>query len=132
MRTRLATAIVLCGVAVGAAAFAKPGRLVSRVARYEYVAGAGRLSVYNIGNGALVRRFALPGASEIRGIGASAATGMLYVSYGGFPTGSGHLLEFSLYRHRVMYDRGYRFGIDSFDISHDGRLIFMPTGENTS
>jgi hypothetical protein len=132
MRTRLATAIVLCGVAVGAAAFAKPGRLVSRVARYEYVAGVGRLSVYNIANGALVRRFALPGASEIRGIGASAATGMLYVSYGGFPTGIGHLLEFSLYRQKVVYDRGYRFGIDSFDISHDGRLIFMPTGENTS
>jgi hypothetical protein len=54
------------------------------------------------------------------------------VSYGGFPNGIGHLLEFSLYQHKVMYDRGYRFGIDSFDISHDGRLIFMPTGENTS
>ena len=57
---------------------------------------------------------------------------MLYVSYGGFPKGIGHLLEFSLYRHRVVYDRAYRFGIDSFDVSHDGRLIFMPTGENTS
>jgi hypothetical protein len=57
---------------------------------------------------------------------------MLYVSYGGFPKGIGHLLEFSLYRQKVVYDRGYRFGIDSFDISHGGRLIFMPTGENTS
>ena len=75
--------------------------------------------------------FRLPGVAEIRGIGANAATGMLYISYGGFPRGIGHLLEFSLYRHRVIYDRGYRFGIDSFDISHDGRLIFMPTGENT-
>ena len=53
---------------------------------------------------------------------------MLYISYGGFPTGIGHLLEFSLYRHRVMYDRGYSFGIDSFDISHDGRLIFKSLG----
>ena len=133
MRTRLATVIVLCGVAVGAAAFAWPDQPVSRgVARYEYVAGVGQLSVYNIANGSLVRRFALPGVTEIRGIGASAATGMLYVSYGGFPNGIGHLLEFSLYRQKVMYDRGYRFGIDSFDISHDGRLIFMPTGENTS
>jgi DNA-binding beta-propeller fold protein YncE len=88
--------------------------------------------VYNIANGSLVRRFALPGVAEVRGIGASAATGMLYISYGGFPTGIGHLLEFSLYRKKVMYDRGYRFGIDSFDITHDGRLIFMPTGENTT
>jgi hypothetical protein len=138
MRKLLATVIVLCGVAAGAAAFASPDRLVSRaatsaphVARYEYVAGVGRLSVYNIANRSLVRRFALPGVDEVRGIGASAATGMLYVSYGGFPKGTGHLLEFSLYRRKVVYDRGYRFGIDSFDISHDGRLIFMPTGENT-
>jgi DNA-binding beta-propeller fold protein YncE len=133
MRARFVIFIALCGVAAGAAAFAWADQSVSRgVSRYEYVAGVGRLSVYSIANGSLVHRFALPGASEIRGIGASAATGMLYVSYGGFPKGIGHLLEFSLYQHKVMYDRGYRFGIDSFDISHDGRLIFMPTGENTS
>jgi hypothetical protein len=64
------------------------------VARYEYVVGVGRLSVYDITNGSLVGLFRLPGVAEIRGIGASAATGMLYVSYGGFPTGIGHLLEF--------------------------------------
>jgi DNA-binding beta-propeller fold protein YncE len=132
MRKALVTVIVLCALAAGGAAFAWPNQLAPRVARYEYVAGVGHLSVYNIANAALVARFALPGVAEIRGIGANAATGMLYVSYGGFPTGTGHLLEFSLYRHRVVYDRSYRFGIDSFDISHDGRLIFMPTGENTS
>jgi hypothetical protein len=150
----LATGIVLGAVAAGATAFARAHQPLShtstgatrvahqpvshtptgatRVARYEYVAGVGRLSVYNIANGSLVGRFGLPGVAEIRGIGASAATGMLYVSYGGFPRGIGHLLEFSLYRRKVVYDRGYRFGIDSFDLSHDGRLIFMPTGENTS
>ena len=133
MRKRLVAVIVLCGVAVGATAFAWPNQPVSRgVSRYEYVAGVGQLSVYDIADGSLVQRFELPGVSEIRGIGASAATGMLYVSYGGFPRGIGHLLEFSLYRRKVVYDRGYRFGIDSFDISHDGKLIFMPTGENTS
>jgi hypothetical protein len=139
MRKLFATAIVLGGIAAGATALARTNQPVSqtatgatRVARYEYVAGVGQLSVYNIANRSLVGRFALPGVGEIRGIGASAATGMLYVSYGGFPRGIGHLLEFSLYRQKVMYDRGYRFGIDSFDISHDGRRIFMPTGENTS
>jgi DNA-binding beta-propeller fold protein YncE len=133
MRERLVALTVLCGLASGAAAFAWPRQASSRVAHYEYVAGVGRLSVYNVDNRfSLVGRFALPGVDEIRGIGASAATGMLYVSYGGFPNGVGHLLEFSLYRRKVVYDRSYRFGIDSFDISHDGRLIFMPTGENTS
>jgi DNA-binding beta-propeller fold protein YncE len=132
MRKRLATLVFLCGIAAGAVALAAPNRPAPRVARYEYIAGIDRLSVYDIANRALVQSFALPGVAEIRGIGASAATGMLYVSYGGFPRGVGHLLEFSLYRHRVLYDRAYRFGIDSFDLSHDGRLIFMPTGENTS
>ncbi len=132
MRKRLVTVVVLCGVAVGAIAFARPSQRLIRVAHYEYIAGVGQLSVYNIADRSLIGRFALPGIAEIRGIGASAATGMLYVSYGGFPKGTGHMLEFSLYRRKVVYDRGYRFGIDSFDITHDGRLIFMPTGENTS
>jgi DNA-binding beta-propeller fold protein YncE len=133
MRERLVAFIVLCGLASGAVAFAWPRQASSQVAHYEYVVGVGKLYVYNIDNrSSLVGRFALPGVDEIRGIGASAATGMLYVSYGGFPNGIGHLLEFSLYRRKIVYARGYPFGIDSFDISHDGRLIFMPTGENTS
>ena len=65
MRKRLAAVIVLCGVAAGAAAFARPNRLVSRVARYEYVAGVGQLSVYNVANGSLVGRFGLPGVARV-------------------------------------------------------------------
>jgi YVTN family beta-propeller protein len=133
MRERLLALIVLSALASCAVAFAWPRQASSRVAHYEYVADVGKLYVYNIDKrSSLVGRFALPGVNEIRGIGVSAATGMLYVSYGGFPNGIGHLLEFSLIRGKIVYDRGYPFGIDSFDISHDGRLIFMPTGENTS
>jgi hypothetical protein len=133
MRRGLAAVIGLAVAAAGGAALALPNRPPpARVAAYEYVAGSGQLSAYKIAGGSPVRRFTLPGVDEVRGIGASAATGMLYVSYGGFGKGIGHLLEFSLYRHKVVYDRGYRFGVDSFDISRDGRLIFMPTGENTS
>jgi DNA-binding beta-propeller fold protein YncE len=133
MRNRLVVFVVLCGLGSSAVAFAWPRQVSSRVAHYEYVAAVGGLYVYDIDNrSSLVGRFSLPGVNEIRGIGASAATGMLYVSYGGFPRGLGHLLEFSLYRRKIMYDRSYPFGIDSFDISHDGQRIFMPTGENTS
>jgi DNA-binding beta-propeller fold protein YncE len=133
MRKPLVAFIVMCALACCAVALAQPGQVPSGVAHYEYVASVGRLYVYNIDRRpSLVSSFALPGVDEIRGIGASAVTGMLYVSYGGFPNGIGHLLEFSLYRRKIVYARGYPFGIDSFDISHDGRLIFMPTGENTS
>jgi DNA-binding beta-propeller fold protein YncE len=133
MRMRPVAFITLCALACCAAASAWPSQAPSRVAHYEYVASTGTLYVYNIDKlPALVGRFPLPGVDEIRGIGASAATGMLYISYGGFPNGTGHLLEFSLNRRKIVYSRGYPFGIDSFDISHDGQLIFMPTGENTS
>jgi DNA-binding beta-propeller fold protein YncE len=133
MRKRLVTLIFLCALTGCAVAFAFSGQAPSRVAHYEYVAAIGKLYVYDIDKRpSLVARLALPGVSDIRGIGASAATGMLYVSYGGSPNGTGHLLEFSLYRRKIVYARGYPFGIDSFDISRDGRLIFMPTGENTS
>src|SRR5579871_2316263 len=134
MRTRLLVAITVCALAYAGGGVALAGRAASpRVAHFEYVAATGRLYVYDIDRlPSLVARFPLPGVDEIRGLGASAATGMLYISYGGFGHGTGHLLEFSLYRHRIVYTRAYPFGIDSFDISHDGRLIFMPTGENTT
>jgi YVTN family beta-propeller protein len=131
---RALASIVLCALAGCGVALASGGGASSRVDHYEYVATGGALDVYDVDrSGApLVGHFALPGVDEIRGIGASSASGMLYISYGGFPKGAGHLLEFSLYRRRIIYDRAYPFGIDSFDITHDGRLIFMPTGENTS
>ncbi|HEY2160905.1 MAG TPA: hypothetical protein VGH24_06320, partial [Solirubrobacteraceae bacterium] len=63
----LAIGIALAGLAAGATAFAWSNRPVTRsgaraipVARYEYIAGVGRLSVYNIASGSLVARFALP------------------------------------------------------------------------
>jgi hypothetical protein len=112
MRRRLVAFITLCALACCAAAFAWPSQAPSRVAHYEYVASTGTLYVYNIDKlPSLVGRFALPGVDEIRGIGASAATGMLYISYGGFPSGTGHLLEFSLYRRRIVYSRGIRSGL---------------------
>ena len=133
MRRQPVAVITLCVLVCCAGAFARSSQAPSRVAHYEYVASSGTLYVYNIDKlSSLVGRFALPGVDEVRGIGASSATGMLYISYGGFPNGAGHLLEFSLDRRKIVYSRAYPFGIDSFDITRDGQLIFMPTGENTS
>jgi len=133
MRTRAVSFIILCALACCGVAYALPSRAPSAVAHYEYVAAAGALYVYDIDKGSsLVGHYALPGVDAVRGIGASSATGMLYISYEVGASSAGHLVEFSLYRHKVVYSRTYPFGIDSFDITHDGRLIFMPTGENTS
>ena len=136
MRKRLATVIALCGVAAGAAAFAsaesagvgragysplrvrRRGRPVVRVQHRQRVARQAVRAPGGLPRSAGSARVLRPGCC-------TSATE-------GFRAGIGHLLEFSLYRQKVVYDRGYRFGIDSFDISHDGRLIFMPTGENTS
>jgi DNA-binding beta-propeller fold protein YncE len=128
MRARPLALIAACALACCGLAFARAGPAPSPVAHYEYVGSTGALYVYDIDKlPSLVARLPLPGVEDVRGIGASAATGMLYISYG-----AGHLLEFSLYRRTVVYSRAYPFGIDSFDISHDGRLIFMPIGEDTS
>ena len=81
MRERLVAFIVLSVLTSCAVAIAWPRQASSQVAHYEYVASAGQLYVYNIDHRwSLVGRFALPEVDEIRGIGASAATGMLYVS----------------------------------------------------
>jgi DNA-binding beta-propeller fold protein YncE len=133
MRKRAISFTTVCALACCGVALASPGRAPSRFAHYEYVASSGALYVYSIDKlPSLVGRFALPGVNDVRGIGASAATGMLYISYGSSSNSGGHLLEFSLYDRKIIYSHAYPFGIDSFDIAHNGQLIFMPTGEDSS
>jgi DNA-binding beta-propeller fold protein YncE len=79
----------------------------------------------------LVQRVALPVAKGIRGVVASPATHMLYISYGGDggSNGTGSLLAYDLLGERVLWQRSYPTGIDSMAISPDGGRIYMPTGE---
>ena len=56
---------------------------------------------------------------------------MLYISYGGWGGGlHGGMLEYNLRARRVVYAKSYPFGVDSMDISANGKTIYMPTGEN--
>jgi DNA-binding beta-propeller fold protein YncE len=105
----------------------------ARVRRYEYVFVDGNLYVYDLGGGfALARHVPLPMTSRgIKGACASAATGMLYVSYGGDggSNGRGSMLKYDLRTNRVLWAREYAFGIDSMAIDPAGRRIYMPSGE---
>jgi hypothetical protein len=100
--------------------------------RYEYVVTADALYVYAEGTARLVEQVALPGLTTVpRGLDVDVARHALYVSYGGQggTSGPGALLEFDLLRDRVVWQRAYPVGVDSFALARDGRTMLMPGGE---
>ena len=100
--------------------------------RYEYVVTADGLYVYAEGTARLVEQVALPGLTTVpRGLDVDVARHALYVSYGGQggASGSGALLEFDLLRDRVLWQRAYPVGVDSFALARGGKTMLMPGGE---
>jgi hypothetical protein len=102
----------------------------------EYVFDDGLASVYDIDHAQrLVKRIALPQTrSGIRGVAVSPAAQMLFVSYGGDggANGNGSVLAYDLVGERVVWTAHLNSGIDSGAVSPDGRLLYMPSGENSS
>lgn len=97
---------------------------------YEYVFPDNSIYVYDIDNhGALVKHVSVPTSAGVRGATASAATGMLYISYGSNRRSGGSLLKYNLMTDEVVWTKHYPFGVDSMSISPDGNTIYMPTGE---
>jgi DNA-binding beta-propeller fold protein YncE len=106
----------------------------SMVRHYEYIFPNGCIQIYDIDDGhALVRSIPLSDTqnSNVKGVAAHPATGMLYVSFGGDggKHGDGSLLKFSLLDERVIWVKRYGHGIDSMAITPDGTKIYMPAGE---
>lgn len=101
---------------------------------FEYVVAGGAVYVYSIDRAnALVQTIGLPRiGSSIHGVVASPRTARLYISYGLQGPPGGSLLAYDLRRGRVVWQRTYRFGIDSMAISPNGRWIYMPAGEGTT
>jgi DNA-binding beta-propeller fold protein YncE len=122
------------GAANGTARAAMTGDVASQSVKHlEYVLADRSIYVYSIDeDNRLVQRINLPqiGAST-HGIVASPQTGMLYISFGNQQPPGGALLAYDLRRSRVVWQRNYRFGIDSMAISADGRKIYMPAGEGS-
>jgi hypothetical protein len=100
---------------------------------YEYVFPDSSIDVYDMDHGgALVKHVSVPTSAGVRGTVASAATGMLYISYGSDRGRGGSMLKYNLMTDKVVWAKRYPFGIDSMSISWDGNKIYMPTGELAS
>jgi len=98
---------------------------------YEYIFPDGWMYVYDMDhNQALVKRVHLPTTKGVRGPIASAATGMLYVSYGSDgPTGTGYLLKYNLLTDQIVWNLSYPYPVDTIGITPDGKTIYQAGGE---
>jgi hypothetical protein len=106
---------------------------VAGLHHYEYVFTDGYFDVYDMDKHfAHVGHVLTPQTSAgVRGESATAVTHMLYISYGGWGGGNeGGMLEYNLKTKSIVYAKNYPFGVDSMDISANGKTIYMPTGEN--
>jgi hypothetical protein len=100
----------------------------------EYVFEDGRVSVYDADHGySLVKTISLPQTiAGTRGVTVAPATHMLFISYGGDGLNfNGSVLAYDLLAERVVWTVHLKTGIDSGQVSPDGKWIYMPTGENS-
>lgn len=123
--------IVLGLIVLTFAAFPSPA---DTMRHYEYVFQGSSLFIYDMDNGfGLIKTVAIPTGGNPRGAIASAATGMLYVSYGpDGNSGNGSMFKYDLANDVVLWNKTYSFGVDSMSISPDGSTIYMPVGEVAS
>lgn len=106
----------------------------SPIQRYLYVLPeGGTMFVYDIDhNHALVKTITLPPEVRfIRGVGADPASHSLYIAYGSVSS-EGQLMKMDLLTNQVIYNKQMPVGIDSFDITPDGKKIYMPDGDGQS
>ncbi len=102
---------------------------------YEYVFLDGSISVYDVDQSfKLVKTISLPQTeSGVRGVTVAPSSHLLFISYGGDGTGfNGSVLAYDLVAERVVWTVKLKTGIDSGQVSPDGKRLYMPTGENTS
>ncbi len=104
------------------------------VQHLEYVFDDGVVSVYDMDQGQkLVKEISLPQTTKvgIRGATASPVNHMLYVSYGPDGGEGGKVLAYDLVAGTVVWEVTLTTGIDSGQVSPDGKRLYMPTGENS-
>jgi DNA-binding beta-propeller fold protein YncE len=80
-----------------------------------------------------VKTIHLPQTEEgVRGVSASPARHLLFISYGGDGENfHGSVLAYDLLQEKVVWTVHLATGIDSGQVSPDGSLLYMPTGENS-
>jgi hypothetical protein len=104
-------------------------------AHLEYVFNDSSFSVYDMDNGwGLVKKVSLPQTQTgVRGVSVAPSKHLLFISYGGDGAGyTGSVLAYDLVTEKVVWTVNLSTGIDSGQVSPDGKRLYMPTGENTS
>jgi DNA-binding beta-propeller fold protein YncE len=97
--------------------------------RFEYVFPDYGIEIYDIGNGHKhVKTIPIPGLTNVRGVAASAATGKLFIT-NGHNTPNAEMIAFDLATDTVTWRRTYSPGVDSHCITPDGKIVYLPTGE---
>jgi hypothetical protein len=98
--------------------------------RYLYAAfNDGSLHVYDIDDGHReIHSFrTVDGVTDVRGVCASAATGMFYIAHQ--TTNGGYVIAVDLYSHTVLWHKQYQPGVDRLSCTPDGRKLYIPCHE---
>lgn len=107
---------------------------LSGVQHLEYVFEDKLVTVYDMDNGYRpVKEISLPQTSAgVRGVTVAPSTHMLFISYGtDFQEPGGKVLAYDLVANKVVWEVTLKTGIDSGQVSPDGKRLYMPTGENS-
>jgi hypothetical protein len=101
---------------------------------YEYVFLDGSMSVYDVDQSfKLLKTVSFPQTeSGVRGVTVAPSSHLLFIIYGGDGNGyNGSVLAYDLVTERVVWTVHLKTGIDSGQVSPDGKRLYIPTGENT-
>jgi hypothetical protein len=105
----------------------------------EYVLQDGITSVYDMDHEfKLIKAVVMPQTttSEVRGVTVAPATHEMYIMHGGDGpingSGNGSVMAYDMVGERVLWDVALPTGVDSGQVSPNGKRLYVPTGENTS
>jgi len=130
---RLTLRSFVCGLLVGSAQTASVAAAEQRLlyAVNQAEAERGSVSVYDIdaGHRAVRTIQTVPGVHDIRGVAASGATGQLCVAYLD-AVDAGWVYCLDLTTDQVLWNRRIDPGVDRLASGPDGKLLYVPSGED--
>lgn len=126
------TVLLFCATAFASVAGAADKQDPSATARYLYAVDEhGSIEVYDINHDhRLVKTIpTVRGIDDVRGVVASGITGRLYVAYS-TAANVGMIYCLDIYDGRILWNEAVRPGVDRLAINPDGKLLYVPTGED--
>jgi phosphoribosylformylglycinamidine (FGAM) synthase PurS component len=132
-RKSLGLLSALAGVVIATIPAALAGENIQRrlYAVNQSAKDRGSISVYDIDAGhRLIKTITtVPGVRNVRGVAASAVTGKLYVAYLD-TVDVGKIYCLNVQDEAIVWNRAVDSGVDRLAINPNGRLLYVPTGED--